>query len=158
MRIGGTIPTDCRYPYLRFVERIVRNNHYVKGDFFPIQIICTKELSDTTNLWLHNLRNDITEKSTISKLLLEYKKQNDINLYSSVIDIIASANKETFQEVTNMSKVLEEIFLEVHGERLEREKQKAIDEAVEKAVQKAIAEKDAYIKELEIKLAQQNRI
>ena len=28
MRIGGTIPTDCRYPYLRFVERIVRNNQY----------------------------------------------------------------------------------------------------------------------------------
>ena len=26
MRIGGTIPADCRYPYLRFVERIVRNN------------------------------------------------------------------------------------------------------------------------------------
>lgn len=140
------------------IEKKENGVYYVKGDFFPIQIICTKELSDTTNLWLHNLRNDITEKSTISKLLLEYKKQNDINLYSSVIDIIASANKETFQEVTNMSKVLEEIFLEVHGERLEREKQKAIDEAVEKAVQKAIAEKDAYIKELEIKLAQQNRI
>ena len=30
MRIGGTIPADCRYPYLRFVERIVRNNHELK--------------------------------------------------------------------------------------------------------------------------------
>lgn len=26
-RITGTIPTDCRYCYLRFVVRIVRNNH-----------------------------------------------------------------------------------------------------------------------------------
>ena len=60
--------------------------------------------------------------------------------------------------MTTMSPVLEEIFLEVHGERLKREQQKAIDEAVEKAVQKAVsiavAEKDAYIKELESKLAQ----
>ena len=69
---------------------------------------------------------------------------------SSVISIIAAANKETFLEVTTMSEVLEQIFLEVHGERLEREKQKAIDEAV--------AEKDAYIKELEAKLAQQNNL
>lgn len=64
--------------------------------------------------------------------------------------------------MTTMSPVLEEIFLEVHGERLKREQQKAIDEAVEKAVEKAVeeavsiavAEKDAYIKELESKLAQ----
>ena len=68
--------------------------------------------------------------------------------------------------MTTMSPVLEEIFLEVHGERLKREQQKAIDEAVEKAVQEAVekaveeavsiavAEKDAYIKELESKLAQ----
>ena len=38
----------------------------------------------------------------------------------------------------------------MHGERLERQKQKEIDEAV--------AEKDAYIKELEAKLAQQNNL
>lgn len=134
------------------IEKIENGVYYVKGDFFPIQIIITKELSDATNLWLHNLRNDISERNIIRQLLLEYQKHDKANLYASVIDIIATANKETFLEVTNMSKVLEEIFLEVHGERLEREKQKAIDEAVAEAV----AEKDAYIKELEAKLAQQN--
>lgn len=100
------------------------------------------------------------KKNIIRKLLLEYQKHDKTNLYASVIDIIATANKETFLEVTNMSKVLEEIFLEVHGERLEREKQKAIDkavaEAIPKAVAEAVAEKDAYIKELEAKLAKQN--
>lgn len=167
------------------IEKVEDGVYYVKGDFFPLQIIYTKELSDTTNLWLHNLRNDIAEKHVIQKLLLEYKKHDNANLYSSVINIIATANKETFLEVTTMttmSPVLEEIFLEVHGERLKREQQKAIDEAVEKAVQEAVekavqeaveeavqeavekaveeavsiavAEKDAYIKELESKLAQ----
>ena len=134
------------------IEKVESGVYYIKGDFFPIQIINTKELSDTTNLWLHNLRDDITEKNVIQKLLLEYRQHDKINLYSSVINIIATANKETFLEVTNMSKVLEEIFLEVHGERLEREKQQAIDEAVAEAV----AEKDAYIKELETKLAKLN--
>lgn len=136
------------------------------------------KLSDKNNLWLHNLSNDIKEGEVIENLILEYQKHNAEKLYSSIMNVITNANAEKFKEVsTSMCEALERIFLEVHGERFEREKQEAIDaaveeavekaveeavekaveEAVEKAVEEAVAEKDAYIKELEEKLALQNQ-
>lgn len=76
-------------------------------------------MSGETNLWLHNLRNDITEQNVIQKLLLEYRKHNSSNLHFSVMNIITNANKETFMEVTTMSDIIEELFLEAYGEELE---------------------------------------
>ncbi|MBQ3558160.1 MAG: hypothetical protein IJA07_01440 [Agathobacter sp.] len=71
---------------------------YVKGDLFPIQIVLTKELSGEENLWLHNLANDIQEKETIERLLVEYQGHSQEKLYSSVMDIITNANAERFKE------------------------------------------------------------
>ena len=66
-----------------------------------------------------------------------------------------------------MCEALENLYLEVHGERIERENQEkldkavaeAVDKAVAEAVDKAVAEKDkiinnmtAYIKQLEARL------
>ena len=144
-----------------FVEKGI---YYVKGDFFPIQIVLTKELTDEKNLWLHNLANDIQEKEVIEKLLLEYQKHNQEKLYSSVMNIITNANAEKFKEVTGMCEALERIYLEVNGERLARERKEELDKAVAEAVEVAVAEavektraeQAAYIKELEAKLAMQN--
>ena len=67
---------------------------------------------------------------------------------------------ELAEEVTGMCEALERIYLEVNGERLERERKeeldKAVAEAVEVAVAKTRAEQAAYIKELEAKLGMQN--
>ena len=83
------------------------------------------------------------------------------------MDIIVHANKEAFKEMTEVCKALEDLYWEVHGERIQREQKEALDkavaeavsEAVEKAVEKAVAEKDAlltkkdaYIKQLEAQL------
>lgn len=154
--------------------------YYVRGDFFPIQILWTKALTDETNLWLHNLQNDIKETEVIEKLLIAYQNHNQEKLYSSVMNIITNANMEKFKEVTGMCEALERIYLEVNGERLERERQEYIEkavaekvaerlaEAVAKAVDEVtaqitaqvtatanakIAEQAAYIKELEAQLA-----
>ena len=63
-----------------------------------------------------------------------------------------------------MCKALEDLYCEVHGERIQREQKEALDkavaaavaaavaEAVDVAVAKAVAEKDAYIKQLELQL------
>lgn len=177
------------------IQKIENGIYYVKGDFFPIQFICTKELSDEQNLWLHNLRNNITEKHVIENLFYEYQQHANEKLYASIMNIITKANREKVKEVTGMCEALAEIYLELHGERLQREQQeaidkgiaeglskavaeavdeavaeavdeavaKAVDKAVAKAVAEAVAEKDAalaksnaYIKELEAKLALQN--
>ena len=137
-------------------------------DFFPIQLVLTKELTDEENLWLHNLTNDIEEKEVIEKLLMEYEKHNGEKLYSSVMNIITNANEEKFKEVSDMCEALERIYLEVNGERLARERKEELDKAVAEAVKVAVAEavaeavaktraeQAAYIKELEEKLAMQN--
>lgn len=142
------------------VEYMEKGICYVRGDFFPIQIVLTKELSDEENLWLHNLTNDIQDKETIERLLVEYQGHSQEKLYSSVMDIITNANAERFKEVTGMCEALERIYLEVNGERLARERKEELDKAVAEAVAEAIertrAEQAAYIKELEEKLAMQN--
>lgn len=134
--------------------------YYVRGDFFPIQLVLTKELTDEENLWLHNLTNDIEEKEVIEKLLMEYEKHNGEKLYSSVMNIITNANEEKFKEVSDMCEALERIYLEVNGERLARERKEELDKAVAEAVAEAVAktraEQAAYIKELEEKLAMQS--
>lgn len=92
------------------------------------------------------------------------------------MDIIVHANQDAFKEVTTVCKALEDLYWEVHGERIQREQKEALDkavseaveaaveaataeavaktmaEAVPKAVAEAVAEKDAYIKQLELQL------
>ena len=41
------------------VQLIEKGIYYLKGEFFPIQFIVTKDLTNEQNLWLHNLTNDI---------------------------------------------------------------------------------------------------
>lgn len=127
------------------IEKQEDGVYYVKGDFFPIQIIHTKKLSNETNLWLRNLTDNIEDKQAIKNLMQEFENNSSNNLYSSVMDIIVIANKRKFKEVSPMCEALKEIFLEQNREAYEQEKQ----EAVEKAVSIAIAEKDARIAELE---------
>ena len=74
------------------------------------------------------------------------------------MDIIVHANKEAFKEVTVVCKALEDLYWEVHGERIQREQKEALDKAVaEKDLLLAekdsiLAQKDAYIKQLEAQL------
>lgn len=146
------------------VERIENGIYYIKGDFFPIQILVTKDLSNEQNLWLHNLTNDIRDPTVVNTLISEYEKHQKNNHYKSVMDIIVHANKDAFKEVTVVCKALEDLYWEVHGERIMREQKEAVDkavaeavdkavaEAVDKAVAEAVAEKDLYIKQLETQL------
>ena len=138
---------------IRFIEKGI---YYIEGNVFPIQLLVTKDLSDKQNLWLHNLSNDIQDPTVIDNLISEYEKHPENNHYKSVMDIIVHANKDAFKEVTVVCKALEDLYWEVHGERILREQKEALDkavsEAVSAAVSAAVAEKDAYIQELEAQL------
>lgn len=130
------------------IEKQEDGVYYVKGDFFPIQIIHTKTLSKETNLWLRNLTDNINDKLDVQTLMQEFEHNASNKLYSSVMNIIVNANKSKFKEVSPMCEALKEIFLEQNREAYEKEKQEAIDAA--------IAEKDARIAELEALLKQNN--
>lgn len=130
------------------IEKQEDGVYYIKGDFFPIQIIHTKELSKETNLWLRNLTDNIEDKNDITKLMSEYENKISDTLYSSVMDIIITANEKKFKEANAMCDALKKIILEQNREAYEKEKQEAINAA--------IAEKDARIAELEALLKQNN--
>lgn len=122
------------------IQLVEKGIYYIKGDFFTMQLLLTKELTNEQNLWLHNLTNDIQDSAVVTTLLNEYQKHQKENHYKSVMDIIVHANKETFKEVTVVCKALEDLYWEVHGERIQREQKEALDKAVAEAVDKAVAE------------------
>ena len=132
------------------VQFIEKGIYYVKGDLIPIQLIVTKNLTDEQNLWLHNLTNDIHDPTVVDRLIFEYDKHQKDNRYKSVMDILVHANKDSFKEVSNMCKALEDLYWEVHGERIMREQKEALDKAVAEAKAKAKAEAKAEA-EAEIK-------
>ena len=86
--------------------------YYIKGDFFPIQLIVTSELSEKENFWLRYLTDDIKEVETAKKIVNEYEKHQNEGLYQSVMELIVSANSETFKEAKNMCQALKELFRE----------------------------------------------
>lgn len=130
---------------------------YIKGDFIPIQILLTQELTNEQNLWLHNLNSNIQDSNVITTLLNTYDEHHSEKNYQSVMNIISEANEAKFKEATNMCEALERIYWEVHGERIMREQKEALDKAVEEAVAEAVAERDTYyqkqIEELQTQLA-----
>lgn len=137
------------------IEKQEDGVYYVKGDFFPIQIIHTKELPIEENLWLRNLTDTLEDKNDILTLMTEYSTKMEDKLYSSVMEIIIQANEEKFEEVDIVCDSLKRIILEQNREAYEKEKQEAINAAIaEKDV--TIAEKDARIAELEALLKEKD--
>lgn len=157
------------------VQLVEKGIYYIKGDLLPIQLLVTQELTDEQNLWLHNLTNDIQDSTVINSLVSEYEKHQKDTHYESIMDILVHANQDAFKEVTTVCKALEDLYWEVHGERIQREQKEALDKAVAEAVDvavaeavakavaeavtktkaevaEAVAEKDAYIKQLELQL------
>ncbi len=84
--------------------------YYIYGDVIPIQLILTSQLSGEKNFWLRNMTNSIAEPQAAERLIAEYEKHKNSGLYQAVMDIIVRANKETFEEVKDMCKALEELM------------------------------------------------
>ena len=118
------------------VEKAEDGIYNVKGDVFSIQILVTKELSEKENLWLKSLTNNLKGSDNARKLIEDYQKNQENDLYKSALEAIIHANEKVFKEVNGMS--IEDTFMEFVQEkfdrRLKEETEKAVGEAVEKGV------------------------
>ena len=92
------------------VKTFDKGIYYLVGDIFPMQLIVTYQLSEEENLWLKNITNHLENRHTAEKLIKEYQKHDQEELYQSVMNIIIQANQETFKEEKSMLEVLREIF------------------------------------------------
>ena len=84
--------------------------YYVEGDYFPIQILVTGRLSEEENFWLRSLTNRLEGTEAAQKLLDQYEKHKNNDLYKAVMNVVVQANRETFEEAKNMCDALLELM------------------------------------------------
>ena len=89
----------------------------IYGDFFPMQLLVTSELSKTENFWLHYLTDDLKTVEEANKILGKYEGHQKENLYKSVMNIIVNANRELFKEAKKVCEALRELMKEELEER-----------------------------------------
>ena len=121
------------------VEKQEDGIYYIKGDYIPIQILVTSQLSENENLWLKNLTDNMQGTDSVKKLIDEYEKHVDNSLYQSVMSIIVQANREKFQEVTGMiCEPLKEILMEQMKDELEEKMEQRLQQELQQGMQQAI--------------------
>lgn len=138
-----TISLVCsKYPrklmsHLKFerkysIQKIESGIYYVNGDVIPVQLIVISELDPNRNLWLRSLTNHLDNENMIRQILGEYNGNLDNTLYRSAMNMIVKANKDKFKEGDGlMCEALEELFMEIMPDRVQKlmdEAQKARDE------------------------------
>ena len=99
--------------------------YIIYGDFFPMQLIVTLELSKTENFWLHYLTDDLKTVEEANKILDKYEGHQKENLYKSVMNIIVNANREVFKEANKMCEALLDLMKEELKDELEERERAA---------------------------------
>ncbi len=94
--------------------------YYVHGEFVPVQIIVTQELSKEKNFWLRNLTNELKNSQEALEILYRYAENQDNELYRSVLDIIVKANVGRFGEDKMLYDTLEELLAERIRKKVEQ--------------------------------------
>jgi len=83
------------------VQKTSAGVYYVSGDYVPIQIIVSKYLPESENLWLNSLRDNLQERD-IGTILNKSKEQSKKINIDAYVEVVLRANKEPFTEVHNM--------------------------------------------------------
>lgn len=136
------------------VEKQENGIYYIIGDKILMQLIVTKELSKTENLWLWSLTDDLEEKEDAKRLIQAYNGHEKSNLYQSVMNMIVKANQKKFEEEKHMCQALKELFREEIEEEIKEEMEGKMKEELEA---KGL-EGENKINTLNAKLAQSGRI
>lgn len=92
--------------------------YYIEGDTFPIQILESKRLAPDENLFLHNLRSNLSFED-IAKTIKAYESIKYFEPKNAYMDRLIKANKNMFKEASHMSEAAMEILMEVSKERPE---------------------------------------
>jgi hypothetical protein len=105
------------------VEKSAEGVYYVHGKDFPIQIVETKRLSEQENVWLANLRDDLTAQNA-ERVLAESGKKREAGI-AAYLYALMTAHPKIFTEVWDMTKrqkEFEQFWLKVGKESGQLEK------------------------------------
>jgi hypothetical protein len=92
-----------RESYGYAVEEFAKGVYHVTGDILRIQILETKLLSETENLWLKNLRNGLNT-SSMAKILDNTVTRHELERVHAYMCVISEANPHALEEFYNMQK------------------------------------------------------
>jgi hypothetical protein len=96
------------------VEEFDKGVYHISGNIMAMQIIETKKLSEADNLWLRNLRSDLTVKNMQDVFYARERHEDEPNV-RAYMEAVTTANTAKVKEVINMSKekmTLEQVFEE----------------------------------------------
>jgi hypothetical protein len=123
----------------------VRNSgngiYYVDGEIFPIQILESKQLSPADNIFLRNLRSNLSAED-VSNTVKAARERNLLDGKSVYMDRLMRANHDAFMEAMKMTEESIKIILEGaerYGWLDERDERIRAEEARKAAVEKAAA-------------------
>jgi len=106
--------------------------YYIRGDAFPVQILESKLLPPDENVFLRNLRSNLSKEEVIktTKAYTELKPFEKKNVY---LDRLIQANQIIFEEAVCMSEEVKQLFFRVAEKGKwfeERDKKTSIEIAI----------------------------
>ena len=105
--------------------------YYVEGGMFPVQILEGKKLSENENIFLRNLRSNLSQEET--KNTIEAYRRLGYNERKNVfIDRVFQANRVNCQEVMMVSEIAKEVILTTEAGQ-QWLKERDIENAIENA-------------------------
>lgn len=124
------------------VHQIGYGIYYIDGLFVPIQLVITSKLSKEENLWLSSLTDELNDMAQAEKLLQDYQKHKNEELYESMMDVIVNANENIFKkEEENMSGALMRIIQDTVDKQVKEQVDKQVKEQVDKKVKEQVDKK-----------------
>jgi len=88
---------------------------YIKGDTFPVQILESKLLPPDENLFLHNLRSNLSAED-IARTVDAYSIIKHLELKNVYLNRLMQANPNTFKEAAHMSNIAAQLLYEISQE------------------------------------------
>ena len=86
--------------------------YYVKGDTFLVQILESKRLPSEENLFIRNLRSNLSIED-VTKTAEAYRKLKPLEKKNAYLDRLIQANRNSFLEAMTVSNAVKELFFEV---------------------------------------------
>ena len=114
---------------------------YIEGDTFPVQILESKLLPQEENIFLRNLRSNLSTDD-VAKTAEAYKRLKSFEKKNVYLDRLIQANQDAFEEAMTVSNVAKELFFKVaerDGWLVDRLQQARLESVTEKT--EAIAKK-----------------
>ena len=135
-------------------QEVCKGIYNVDGELFPVQIIQSKRLSKKENVFLKNLRSELTQMDMVS-IIEAYRRYGSPGRKNAYFDRVFGANETVFREVLAMDNAFEVILREYIKESGKEDElvKRAVEHGIEQGIEQGRAlERDAIKRETALEM------